>query len=382
MNKTLHVFVYLFLILAAAGLYFEFQLNEKRALLTARNKMQEEYITKLAATIECVEPEGKDVVAEVNKDVSPVEAKEVDSPSYDNLLQDYKAYLEQDNLKTYEWVNNSAIAQQLRTVYALDAEGKVEMDGNTPRDYGPGTERELLDKLLKSGQNQQATLNTTRAELKTLHGKLADAVDELNEQKKENRKDKVTIAEREQTISTLEGEKAQLEDKLVKSEAKAKELDSENSDLKEELTAKDEEIAARQEDLVKCQKQLEQVSKILQETLQNQAGLSKSGLDSAAVASLPFGDKGKVVLADNENMFAIVEFTPETFAQLRGDDKNRPLPMIELGVKRPGFKGEAGEFVGRIRIKQEVAGKNYVVCDILANWEQSKLRPNDIVFAD
>jgi hypothetical protein len=381
MNKTLHVFVYLFLILAAAGLFFEFQLNEKRALLTARNKMQEEYITKLAATIECVEPEGKDVVAEVNKDVSPVEAKEVDSPSYDNLLQDYKAYLEQDNLKTYEWVKNQEIIQQLRAVYALDAEGKVAMDGNTPRDYGPGTERELLDKLLKSSQNQQATLNTTRAEMKSLHGKLADTVNELNEQKKENRRDKVTIVEREQTISTLEGEKAQLEDKVVKQKAQIDELDTENSALKEDITAKDEEIAARQEDLVKCQKQLEQVTKILQETLQTRGDLSKPGSD-AAISSLPFGDKGKIVMADNENMFAIVEFTPEAMSQLKGDDKNRPLPMLELGVKRAGFKGEAGEFVGRIRIKQEVAGKNYVVCDILANWEQSKLKANDVVFAD
>lgn len=381
MNKTLHVFVYLFLILAAAGLFFEFQLNEKRALLTARNKMQEEYITKLAATIECAEPEGKDVVAEVNKDVSPVEAKEVDSPSYDNLLQDYKAYLEQDNLQTYEWVKNPEIIQQLRAVYALDAEGKVAMDGNTPRDYGPGTERELLDKLLKSSQNQQATLNTTRAEMKSLHGKLADTVNELNEQKKENRRDKVTIVEREQTISTLEGEKAQLEDKVVKQKAQIDELDTENSALKEDITAKDEEIAARQEDLVKCQKQLEQVTKILQETLQTRGDLSKPGSD-AAISSLPFGDKGKVLMADNENMFAIVEFTPEAISQLKGEDKNRPLPMLELGVKRPGFKGEAGEFVGRIRIKQEVAGKNYVVCDILANWEQSKLKANDIVFAD
>ena len=381
MNKTLHVFVYLFLILAAAGLFFEFQLNEKRALLTARNKMQEEYITKLAATIECVEPEGKDVVAEVNKDVSPVEAKEVDSPSYDNLLQDYKAYLEQDDLQTYAWVKNPEIIQQLRAVYALDAEGKVAMDGNTPRDYGPGTERELLDKLLKSSQNQQATLNTTRAEMKSLHGKLADTVNELNEQKKENRRDKVTIVEREQTISTLEGEKAQLEDKVVKQKAQIDELDTENSALKEDITAKDEEIAARQEDLVKCQKQLEQVTKILQETLQTRGDLSKPGSD-AAISSLPFGDKGKVLMADNENMFAIVEFTPEAISQLKGEDKNRPLPMLELGVKRPGFKGEAGEFVGRIRIKQEVAGKNYVVCDILANWEQSKLKANDIVFAD
>ena len=51
-------------------------------------------------------------------------------------------------------------------------------------------------------------------------------------------------------------------------------------------------------------------------------------------------------------------------------------------MKRPGFKGEAGEFIGRIRLRQEVKGKPYVICDILGAWEQDKIAPNDIIFAD
>ena len=43
MNKALHVFVYLFLALAGTALFFEIQLNEKRAELTDRNRMQEDY---------------------------------------------------------------------------------------------------------------------------------------------------------------------------------------------------------------------------------------------------------------------------------------------------------------------------------------------------
>ena len=81
-------------------------------------------------------------------------------------------------------------------------------------------------------------------------------------------------------------------------------------------------------------------------------------------------------------MFAIVEFSPEAMKQLKGDDMSHPLPAMEFGVKRTGFKGEAGEFVGRIRLRQEVAGKNYIICDILSNWEQDKLQPNDVIFAD
>ena len=38
MNKFLHVLIYVFLALAAAALWFELQLNAKRALLTDRNR--------------------------------------------------------------------------------------------------------------------------------------------------------------------------------------------------------------------------------------------------------------------------------------------------------------------------------------------------------
>ena len=100
------------------------------------------------------------------------------------------------------------------------------------------------------------------------------------------------------------------------------------------------------------------------------------------MATAPAGDKGKIVEADNENMFAIVEFSEDTMKEIKGEDGSRPLPALELGVKRPGFKGEAGEFIGRIRLRQEVKGKPYVICDILGAWEQDKVAPNDIIFAD
>ena len=119
---------------------------------------------------------------------------------------------------------------------------------------------------------------------------------------------------------------------------------------------------------------------MLKESIQSQGGRSANG--GAAVTSLPAGDKGKIVEADNENMFAIVEFSAEAMKEIKGEDGSRPLPALELGVKRPGFKGEAGEFIGRIRLRQEVKGKPYVICDILGAWEQDKIAPNDIIFAD
>ena len=379
MNKALHFFVYLFLILAGVGLFFEYQLNEKRKLLTDRNRLQEDYIVNIAGTIENVEP-NKEAVAKVEKDSSPVEAKLVDSPLMENVLEDYKFYLEEDNLGTFQWEKDE-IRDQLRMVYQLDAEGKPIMDGDRPKDRGPGTERELLEKLLKGSQDQQARLNTTRAELKTLHGKLADVVEELNKLKPEARQDKVTIVEKNEKIAKLEGEKSELENKIVKIKAQVDELSAENTSLKDEVvTARDEADAAK-EDLAKAQKQISDLKKTLEEMLKQTRGGTTTAA-GMAVSTVPSGDKGKIVEADNENMFAIVEFTPEAMKQLKGDDMSKPMPIMEFGVKRTGYQGEAGEFVGRIRLRQEVAGKNYIVCDILSNWEQDKLQVNDIIFAD
>jgi hypothetical protein len=81
-------------------------------------------------------------------------------------------------------------------------------------------------------------------------------------------------------------------------------------------------------------------------------------------------------------MFAIVSFSAEAMKELKGGNLENPLPSIELGIKRAGYKGVAGEFVGRIRLRQEVKGKNYVICDILGAWEQDKAKVGDVIFAD
>ena len=378
MNKLLHVLVYVFLLLAGAALFFELELNKKRTELTERNDMQEEYFIKVAKTIEKAEP-AKDAVFEIKKDNSPVEARLVDSPDMENLLEEYPAPLEQTNLETYNW-DNTADKQQLRSVYALDFEGKPVMDGNKFLKSGKGTEQELLDKLFESAKTQQSRLNSTRAALTNLRGKLEAVVNELNKLKPEARQDKVMIAEKDERIAKLEEEKAELENQIVKMKAQIDELNTEITSLKDEVaTAKDETEAAKEE-VAKSKKTIDQLKQMLKESIQTQS--VRTANETATVTSLPAGDKGKVVEADNENMFAIVEFSADAIKELKGEDGSDPLPLLELGVKRPGFKGEAGEFIGRIRLRQEVKGKPYVICDILGAWEQDKIAPNDIIFAD
>lgn len=375
MNKVLHVLVYVFLVLAAAALYFELQLNEKRSELTDRNRLQEDCFVKLARTIEKADPD-KTTTFEIKKDASPVEAKLID-PEMENVLEEYPAPLEQANLETYNFENSR---QQLRTVYVLDGDGKPQMDGNEPLKRGPGTEQELLDKLFESAKNQQSRLNTTRAALADLRGKLEATVAEINKLKPEARQDKVTIEKQKTKMTKLEEEKANLENQITKIKGQIDELNGEITSLKDEVsTAKDETEAAKEE-TAKAQKLIDQLKNLLKQSIQTK-GAQSSG-SGVAVNTLPAGDKGTIIEVDNETMFAIVKFSDEALKELKGENLDRPLPLMELGIKRPGFKGAAGEFVGRLRTRQEVKGKPFVICDIISAWEQDKAKVNDVIFAD
>ena len=374
MNKLLHVLVYVFLLLAGGSLFFEIQLNEKRTELTKRNRLQEDCFVSLVKSIEHGKP-SEDASFEIKKDVSPVEAKIYDTPDMENLLADYAAPLEQQNLQTMNWDGKRA---DLRRVFVYDAEGKPLMDGNEPQTRD-SAEDKLLNELMEAAKNQLARLNSTRAALTEMRGRLEAVVLELNKLKPEARQDKVTIVEKNEKIAKLEQEKAELEQQIVKLKAQIEELNTEIASLKDEVAAAKDETEQVKDELAKREKVIEQLKEIIKKQVQNR---EKSGAPAANVTTLPAGNKGKVIEADNENMFAIVEFTSEALNELRGGNSAAPLPFIELSIRRPGFKGPAGEFVGRVRIRQEVKGKLYVVCDILGSWEQDKVRKDDVIFAD
>ncbi len=377
MNKALHVLVYSFLILSGAALFFEIQLNAKRTLLTDRNRMQEDFFVSIAKTIEKAEAE-KATALELKKDSDPVEAKIIDIPNTDNVLEDYNNTLETANLDTFQW-DNQRDRGQLRMVYVLDSEGKPVMDGNQPLKTGKGTEHEMLSTLFEAAKGQQTRLNTTRAELVALRGKLEDAIAEINKLKPIMRQDKVTIEEKKAEIAKLEEAKAALENEIVRLKSHIEELNTEITSLKDQVVNCQNEIEQCKEELAKKDKIIESQKKIIKESVQTGGGKAQVG---TAVASIPAGDKGEVVEADNENMFAIVKFSDHALKQLHGGNMDSPLPALELGVKRKGFNGPAGEFVGRIKIRQEVKGKPYVICDIIGSWEQDKLATGDIIFAD
>ncbi len=377
MNKALHAFVYLFLALAGAALWFELQLNAKRALLVDRSNLHEEKFISIAKTIEKAEP-SKDATAEIRKDVSPVEARLIDTPDTENVLEDYKPYLEQQNLETFDW---NGKREQLRKIYVEDADGNPIMDGGRPVDRGPGTARELLDSLLAAASRQQSTLNTTRAELAKLRGILADTVEELNDLKPRARQDKVTLAEKDDKIAELEKAKAEAEGQVVKIKGQIDDLTAEIASLRDEVQTAKDEAAQSAEKLEESEKKAANLAKALQDAYQS-AGSASAGVGNV-VTSVPYGEKGKVVSADNEYMFATIELSDATMKELKGEKRDKPIPVgLEFTVKREGYQGAAGDIVGRIRTRQEIPGKNYVICDILSAWTQTEVKADDVVFSD
>ena len=381
MNKALHVFIYLFLILTGVALWFEFQLNEKRTEMKDRNRMQEDFIMDVSHMTETGDDDDKESKKELLVDVSPVEAKIIDSPDQEDVLDEkgYDFYLEKLDHKFFTW--GEAERNKLRQIYVLDDMGKPVLDG-TDKMTRDSPEDLLLKQLKKALEMQKDRLAATREAITVLREQLEKMVAEINRLKPEARQDKVTIVERDEKIAKLESEKAELENQNIKKQAQIEELEREKIALKDEVeTAKGETEAAKEE--LEKEKELTKALKKLVEELRKSFN-NGTRTEAGTITSVPAGDKGKIIEADNENMFAIVEFTPAAMKELKGDDLMRPLPPIEFGIKRAGYNGPAGEFVGRIRLRQEVPGKNYIICDILSNWSQddTKLQADDVIFAD
>ena len=380
MNKALHALVYVTLVVAAAALFFEIQLDGKRELLKDRNRQLEDYIVKISNTIEKSDAAKPASLPEARKDVSAVEAKLVDSPETENVLEDYPAQLEEANLDTLKWDDKERI--QLRQLYKLDGEGNKIPDAANPGDFvkkGAGTAQELLDQLFERAKAQQAKLNTTRAELANARTKLEALVNDYNKLKPEGRQDKVSLEEKKAQIEELEQAKAAVEEQLTKTKSQIDDLNAEIKSLKDERdTAKDETEAVK-EDLAKTQKLVDQLKKLLQNQPARQQTVASGAVN---VAPLTVGNKGKIVEVNSKLMFAVVEFDEDAMKELLEPERQNALPQLEMGIRRTGFQGPAGEYVGRLRLRQSVAGKNFVIADLLGDWLQTEVKKGDVVFAE
>lgn len=370
MNKVLCLLVFVFLAISGAGLYFELQLNDARAVLAKRNELQAKAIIKLARTFEIGKaPQGEDYEAMV--DVSPID------PQYKEKPEEEDAFQHLDNGFNFDSKLEKALPETLKWGSKEEDTLKmlVTMEGPQMSINEDGTK--LLEDLQKAANDQLARLNDTRACIAPLAKKIQDLAPMIKDAKREAREHLETIAEHEKTIETLQGEKATLEEQKGKLEGEIKDLNDEITSLKDEINTAKDETEMVKEDLEKSQKLIADLKKMLQEQSARSGGAAPSA--DTIINQLPAGDKGKIVDCDNEKMTVTIEFTDEAFKELKGDDLKKPLPHLELCIKR-GTDQDI-EFVTKIRLRQEYQ-QNLVSGEIIGAWVQNEVKIGDVVYAE
>ena len=381
MGKVLRVLVVLVLVIGVAALVMEIMIKGKSEALVGRAHKFEEGIKRIARTIESQPPADVTPLSLPERDISEVSAREIENPETATFWSDYPFKLEQDNLPTLDY-DTDAVAVQLRQYYQLDAEGNKVQDPRDPRLYatsGAGTMQEVLDKLFDRAKAQNATLNTTRAELRKVREELVDVINEHNRLKRNSRIDKKTIEDLNATIARLEGEKAKLQGEVEN-------LNAEVADLQAEVAEKTAEIEHQKETILNRDTTIASLHKQVEKLMNPRPGVTVAGSGGgSAIAdnlenALSPGDKGKVVAFDDNLKFVVIEFDSDFMRELLGEDLSRGLPQIEMMVRRPGLETASGDFVTRIRLRQRVRDQGLVIADILIDWQQVPLEQNDVVY--
>lgn len=377
MGKLLRVLVIIILVLSAVSLLFAYKLFGKQELLTKRSSLLEEQVVKLAKTIEAAD--AADAAApDVKRDVSEVADRVIDNPDKEAVLEGYPFKLEQQNLPTLDYGSNDK-RLQLRSYYVLDAAtGKYVPDplDQKPMTKGPGSMQELLDQSFERAKAQQASLNKTRAELTKMREKATTFVEEINKLKTDGRTTKVELKNTKEQVVTLTGEKEALEGRVTKLTSEKKELAAELADNKNQVERLTEEKVTLTEELGAAQK----LVKELKERMKGTPGGTPVDGGGTAVTALSAGDKGKIIEANDDLKFVIIDFSNDAILEMLGPERQNAMPQLEMNVRRTGRQSAAGEFVTRIKLRQIVRGKNLVVADILSDWQQVPVEKGDVVF--
>jgi len=382
MGTLLRVLVISILVLSGSALFLAVKLYGKRELLVNRTHLLEEQVRKIAKTIEAAETPDTAQPSFPAKDISPVTGADVETPERSTFWSTYPYKLETPNLPAMN-LDTEARQLQLRKYYQTKTtpEGKDELvkDPLNPGEYstkGPGTMQELLDQVLDRAVKQNATLNKTRVELQKVREELVATIEDYNKIKQDARADKKGAAAATKDVENSKDENRTLARKVSGLEEEKKTIAGDLTDAKAET----EKSKAVVEGLTQQIKDRDKDIKKLSE--KKALGMKEPASAAPAVESFQGapGDKGKIVAVDEKLKFVVVELTDEAMTELVGKDRDRPMPQVDLMVRRPGFKSAAGEFITRIKFRQIMRQKNLVVADILTDWQQAPVEKNDVVF--
>ncbi len=377
MGKVLRVLVILLTILSIVATVFAYMNYNKREILIGRTHLLEDMVVKIAGTFEAEDIPETPQPSYPQRDISAVTSREIENPERSAFWDSYNhKYEPSATPPPMVNIGDNTHRLQLRTYYHRDANGKYEIDSLTgkPTKKGSDTMSTLLDQIYDRANAQYKVLTATRAELPRLREELINTIEELNNLKQAARTDKRIIEERDARIAELEGQKRELESKVERLNEEIKEMQEKEAELNQQIAEKDDELNQLNDEVKRLQEQVA--------VLKGSTGGVPINQTAPALAEgvLTPGDKGEIVSVNDEWKFAVVKFNSDFVTELIGPARDRPLPLIEVMVRRPNVEDPDEAFVTRLKLRQIIRENDLVIADILSDWQQKPVAVGDIVF--
>ena len=368
--KVLTIFVFLFSVAAFVLGVLNFN---KRELLIGRTHMLEEYVTKLAATIETEQPEFDGTPDHVEWDVDEVTDRVNDDPEMSEFWNTYSNALETSGT-TFVNLGTRQNKDILSTYYHMvkNEKGELVIDRDmqgAPVVEGAGTMHDLLEDTLARADAQIKRLNTTRQQLITLRMQLDEVAGLLNEEKQQRRANLATITQLNKKIEELENIIVQKDNEIARLEREKAELNDQIAMLNDQIAEKDQLIQEQQTTIARQQ---EEIARLRDSQTGERGG---PGTFGGKYVELTPGVKGKVREVNREYSFVIVELTEEAVAEIMPEGEFNP---IELMVHRKGADGE-DMIVTRVRLINPPSADRLTIGENMYGWEQIPVEPGDAV---
>jgi predicted nucleic acid-binding Zn-ribbon protein len=384
MGKFLRVLVVFFFLLSIAALVFGIMLFNKRELVKRRTLQLENYIRKLALTIE-KEQAPEQTVAYPARDESGVSASDADRFESDpQLIQrsafwdTYEAFREKAQNPTVVFTED--MNRQIQEYYYIDpATGETVRDAQGYKQVtGAGTMNELLEDVLDKATKQQARLDATRQMLKLTREYLVETIEKLNSRKRELRDANQTIRQRDATIAQLEGEVSRLKGDVARLEKTVRDKEDEIARLTTELEEKQNQLDEANEEIEELDETVKDLRGQIEELLKGQRDTitDTQVTRQAGTIEIDPGIKGTVKAVDSEYNFVIIKLSDEFADKMRAsyDPEKGGLPAVELIVTRK----DSMEFVTKVRLT-EMRENNLAIANILPQWQQLPVEAGDDV---
>ena len=369
--KVLTIFVFLFSVAAFVLGVLNFN---KRELLIGRTNMLEQYVTRLAATIETEQPEFDGTPDHTEWDVDEVTDRVNDDPEMSEFWPTYSNALETAGT-TFVNLGTRQAKDQLASYYHMvpnpEKPGAMMIDRDmqgAPIVEGAGTMHDLLQDTLERADAQIKRLNTTRQQLIALRMQLDEVAGLLNEEKQQRRANLATITELRKKIEELENVIVQKDNEIARLEREKAELNDQIAMLNDQIAEKDQQIQEQQTEISRLKEEIAR----LRDITSGDPNLRGGG--SGLVALTP-GVKGKIREVNREYSFVIVELTEEAVAEVMPEGEFVP---VELMVHRKGAEGE-DVIVTRVRLINPPSSDRLTIGENMYGWEQIPVEPGDAV---